>query len=93
MPHTPKKTLYVYPNPTAEDADWCVISEHPVFGEHQAHLNDEGDQLDAVAVPFEEIPDLIRDLRLAYNNHKGLPDPASFNTYSEPHLILKLRPE
>lgn len=84
------QTLYVIPNPTTEDREWCVISEHPVFGGHQGIFNEDGDPLEAVAVPFDEIPDLIRRLRAAYNTHKGLPDPSSFNAQRDPNEELGL---
>lgn len=68
---TAKQTLYVIPNPTLEDSDWCVISEHPVFGGHQFQNNADGDPLEAVALPYEEIPALCGRLMDLYNQRMG----------------------
>jgi hypothetical protein len=60
--------LYVYPNPTVEDADYCVISENPVFGEFNPA--EDGYLEQAVALKWSEVLTLIADLRRAYNKHK-----------------------
>lgn len=59
--------LYVYPNQSL--AEYCVISENPVFGVFKK--DDDGVDETAVALLWEEVPELITALRRAYNARPG----------------------